>query len=391
MSYKKLEKDLEKKIKVVAVNDRPITPTNLYAPQIKPRAEFRQLPKKNTPKLNPVKRGLTTAFSTLSTMGDTTLRAGEGLLDLTLGNALVLGSKPIDMLTGTNLSKKASDLVKTDWVGKLTSQNEYIQDFRYSNPVTNTVDQLASTLTNALIQTQVGIVPMALSYGGQKMQEKLNEGSSYGKAVASGAGTIAAQVIADKAIGGLVKDKTLANKTFFSPFLSNLLKNGGDDAVKATAKETVKKLFKGAGNTLIISGKEWSEETLENVLDKAIDNAIYGTNENILPSVEEFLETGKISALTTILLGAGTDYTNRNYANKIKQDIDTIRSSDKYINGDAETKANLDNYIDNMIKDYHDRFNESEIKNKDENITKDEINKQSNKNLGNAISLSSST
>lgn len=389
MSYKKLEKDLEKKIKVVAVNDRPITPTNLYAPQIKPRAEFRQLPKKNTPKLNPVQRGLTTAFSTLSTMGDTTLRAGEGLLDLTLGNALVLGSKPIDMLTGTNLSKKASDLVKTDWVGKLTSQNEYIQDFRYSNPVTNTVDQLASTLTNAALQYNLGILPMAAAYGGQKMQEKLNEGSSYGKAVASGAGTIAAQVLADKAIGGVIKDKTLANKTFFSPFLSNLLKNGGDDAVKATAKETVKKLFKGAGNTLIISGKEWSEETLENVLDKAIDNAIYGTNENILPSVEEFLETGKISALTTILLGAGTDYTNRNYANKIKQDIDTIRSSDKYINGDAETKANLDNYIDNMIKDYHNRFNESEIKK--DNVNKDEINKQTNKNLGDAISLSSST
>ena len=391
MSYKKLEKDLEKKIKVVAVNDRPITPTNLYAPQIKPRAEFRQLPKKNTPKLNPVQRGLTTAFSTLSTIGDTTLRAGEGILDTTLGTALVLGSKPIDMLTGTNLSKKASDLVKTDWVGKLTSQNEYIQDFRYSNPVTNTVDQVASTLTNAALQYKLGILKMAAAYGGQKMQEKLNEGSSYGKAVASGAGTIAAQVLADKAIGGVIKDKTLANKTFFSPFLSNLLKNGGDDAVKATAKETVKKLFKGAGNTLIISGKEWSEETLENVLDKAIDNAIYGTNENILPSVEEFLETGKISALTTILLGAGTDYTNRNYANKIKQDIDTIRSSDKYINGDAETKANLDNEIDSMIKNYHERFNESEIKNKDENITKDEINKQSNKNLGKAISLSSST
>ena len=389
MSYKKLEKDLEKKIKVVAVNDRPITPTNLYAPQIKPRAEFRQLPKKNTPKLNAFDRSLATIHSTLSTMGDTTLRAGEGLLDATLGNALVLGSKPIDMLTGTNLSKKASDLVKTDWAGKLTSQNEFIQDFRYSNPVTNTVDQLASTLTNALIQSRVGILPMAAAYGGQKMQEKLNEGSSYGKAVASGAGNMAAQVLADKAIGGLVKDKTVAKKTFFSPFLSNLLKNGGDDAVKATAKETVKKLFKGAGNTLIISGKEWSEETLENVLDKAIDNAIYGTNENILPSVEEFLETGKISALTTILLGAGTDYTNRNYANKIKQDIDTIRSSDKYINGDAETKANLDNYIDNMIKDYHDRFNESEIKK--DNVNKDEINKQTNKNLGNAISLSSST
>ena len=389
MSYKKLEKDLEKKLKVVAVNGKPITPTSVSAPQIKPRAEFRQLPKKNTPKLNAFDRSLATVHSTLSTMGDTTLRAGEGLLDLTLGNALVLGSKPIDMLTGTNLSKKASDLVKTDWVGKLTSQNEYIQDFRYSNPVTNTVDQLASTITNALMQTQVGILPMALSYGGQKMQDKLNEGSSYGKAVASGAGTIAAQVLADKAIGGLVKDKTVAKKTFFSPFLSNLLKNGGDDAVKATAKETVKKLFKGAGNTLIISGKEWSEETLENVLDKAIDNAIYGTNENILPSVEEFLETGKISALTTIILGASTDYTNRNYANKIKQDIDTIRSSDKYINGDAETKANLDNYIDNMIKDYHDRFNESEIKN--DNLNKDEINKQSNKNLGDAISLSSST
>ena len=389
MSYKKLEKDLEKKLKVIAVNGKPITPTSVSAPQIKPRAEFRQLPKKNTPKLNPVTRGLTTAYSTLSGIGETTLRAGEGFLDATLGNALVLGSKPIDMLTGTNLSKKASDLVKTDWVGKLTSQNEYIQDFRYSNPVTNTVDQLASTLTNALMQTQVGIVPMALSYGGQKMQDKLNEGSSYGKAVASGAGNMAAQVLADKAIGGLVKDKTVAKKTFFSPFLSNLLKNGGDDAVKATAKETVKKLFKGAGNTLIISGKEWSEETLENVLDKAIDNAIYGTNENILPSVEEFLETGKISALTTILLGAGTDYVNRNYANKIKQDIDTIRSSDKYINGDAETKANLNNYIDNMIKDYHDRFNESEIKK--DNVNKDEINKQSNKNLGKAISLSSST
>ena len=391
MSYKKLEKDLEKKLKVVAVNGKPVTPTSVSAPQIKPRAEFRQLPKKNTPKLNPVTRGLTTAYSTLSGIGETTLRAGEGFLDATLGNALVFGSKPIDMLIGTNLSTKASDLVKTDWVGKLTSQNEYVQDFRYSNPVTNTVDQLASTLTNALIQSRVGILPMAAAYGGQKMQEKLNEGSSYGKAVASGAGNMAAQVLADKAIGGLVKDKTVAKKTFFSPFLSNLLKNGGDDAVKATAKETVKKLFKGAGNTLIISGKEWSEETLENVLDKAIDNAIYGTNENILPSVEEFLETGKISALTTILLGAGTDYTNRNYANKIKQDIDTIRSSDKYINGDAETKANLDNYIDNMIKDYHDRFNESEIKNKDENITKDEINKQTNKNLGNAISLSSST
>ena len=389
MSYKKLEKDLEKKIKVVAVNDRPITPTNLYAPQIKPRAEFRQLPKKNTPKLNPVQRGLTTAYSTLSTIGDTTLRAGEGFLDATLGNALVLGSKPIDMLTGTNLSKKASDLVKTDWVGKLTSQNEYIQDFRYSNPVTNTVDQVASTLTNAALQYKLGILKMAAAYGGQKMQEKLNEGSSYGKAVASGAGTIAAQVIADKAIGGVIKDKTLANKTFFSPFLSNLLKNGGDDAVKATAKETVKKLFKGAGNTLIISGKEWSEETLENALDKAIDNAIYGTNENILPSVEEFLETGKISALTTILLGAGTDYTNRNYANKIKQDIDTIRSSDAYINGDADTKANLDNEIDSMIKNYHDRFNESEIKK--DNVNKDEINKQTNKNLGDAISLSSST
>ena len=389
MSYKKLEKDLEKKIKVVAVNDRPITPTNLYAPQIKPRAEFRQLPKKNTPKLNPIQRGLTTVFSPLSIMGDTTLRAGEGLLDLTLGNALILGSKPIDKIAGTNLSKKARDLVETDWVGKLTSQNEYIQDFRYSNPVTNTVDQLSSTLTNALIQSQVGIVPMALSYGGQKMQDKLNEGSSYGKAVASGAGNIAAQVLADKAIGGLVKDKTVAKKTFFSPFLSNLLKNGGDDAVKATAKETVKKLFKGAGNTLIISGKEWSEETLENVLDKAIDNAIYGTNENVLPSVEEFLETGKISALTTILLGAGTDYANRNYANKIKQDIDTIRSSDTYINGDAETRANLDAEIDNMIKDYHDRFNESEIKK--DNVNKDEINKQTNKNLGNAVSLSSST
>ena len=389
MSYKKLEKDLEKKIKVVAVNDRPITPTNLYAPQIKPRAEFRQLPKKNTPKLNPVQRGLTTAYSTLSGIGETTLRAGEGFLDATLGNALVLGSKPIDMLTGTNLSKKASNLVKTDWVGKLTSQNEYIQDFRYSNPVTNTVDQVASTLTNAALQYKLGILKMAAAYGGQKMQEKLNEGSSYGKAVASGAGTIAAQVLADKAIGGVIKDKTLANKTFFSPFLSNLLKNGGDDAVKATAKETVKKLFKGAGNTLIISGKEWSEETLENVLDKAIDNAIYGTNENILPSVEEFLETGKISALTTILLGAGTDYVNRNYANKIKQDIDTIRSSDAYINGDADTRANLDNEIDNMIKDYHDRFNESEIKK--DNVNKDEINKQTNKNLGDAISLSSST
>ena len=389
MSYKKLEKDLEKKLKVVAVNGKPVTPTSVSAPQIKPRAEFRQLPKKNTPKLNAFDRSLATIHSTLSTMGDTTLRAGEGLLDATLGNALVLGSKPIDMLTGTNLSKKASDLVKTDWVGKLTSQNEYVQDFRYSNPVTNTVDQLASTLTNALIQSRVGILPMAAAYGGQKMQDKLNEGSSYGKAVASGAGNMAAQVLADKAIGGLVKDKTVAKKTFFSPFLSNLLKNGGDDAVKATAKETVKKLFKGAGNTLIISGKEWSEETLENVLDKAIDNAIYGTNENVLPSVEEFLETGKISALTTILLGASTDYTNRNYANKIKQDIDTIRSSDKYINGDAETKANLDNYIDNMIKDYHDRFNESEIKK--DNVNKDEINKQTNKNLGNAISLSSST
>ena len=389
MSYKKLEKDLEKKLKVVAVNGKPVTPTSVSAPQIKPRAEFRQLPKKNTPKLNPVTRGLTTAYSTLSGIGETTLRAGEGFLDATLGNALVFGSKPIDMLTGTNLSKKASDLVKTDWAGKLTSQNEFIQDFRYSNPVTNTVDQLASTLTNALIQSRVGILPMAAAYGGQKMQEKLNEGSSYGKAVASGAGNMAAQVLADKAIGGLVKDKTVAKKTFFSPFLSNLLKNGGDDAVKATAKETVKKLFKGAGNTLIISGKEWSEETLENVLDKAIDNAIYGTNENVLPSVEEFLETGKISALTTILLGAGTDYVNRNYANKIKQDIDTIRSSDKYINGDAETKANLDNYIDNMIKDYHDRFNESEIKK--DNVNKDEINKQTNKNLGNAISLSSST
>ena len=389
MSYKKLEKDLEKKLKVVAVNGKPITPTSVYAPQIKPRAEFRQLPKKNTPKINPVTRGLTTLFSPLSIMGDTTLRAGEGLLDLTLGNALILGSKPIDKIAGTNLSKKASDLVKTDWAGKLTSQNEYIQDFRYSNPVTNTVDQLASTLTNALIQSQVGILPMALSYGGQKTQEKLNEGSSYGRAVASGAGTIAAQVIADKAIGGLVKDKTVAKKTFFSPILSSLLKNGGDDAVKATAKETVKKLFKGAGNTLIISGKEWGEETLENVLDKAIDNAIYGTNENILPSVEEFLETGKISALTTILLGAGTDYTNRNYANKIKQDIDTIRSSDTYINGDADTRANLDAEIDNMIKDYHDRFNESEIKK--DNVNKDEINKQTNKNLGKAISLSSST
>ena len=389
MSYKKLEKDLEKKIKVVAVNDRPITPTNLYAPQIKPRAEFRQLPKKNTPKLNAFDRSLATVHSTLSTMGDTALRAGEGLFDATIGNKLILGTKYIDNIAGTNLSDKAIDLIKTDWVGKLTSQNEYVQDFRYSNPVTNTVDQLASTLTNALIQSRVGILPMAAAYGGQKMQEKLNEGSSYGKAVASGAGNMAAQVIADKAIGGLVKDKTLANKTFFSPFLSNLLKNGGDDAVKATAKETVKKLFKGAGNTLIISGKEWSEETLENVLDKAIDNAIYGTNENILPSVEEFLETGKISALTTILLGASTDYTNRNYANKIKQDIDTIRSSDKYINGDAETKANLDNYIDNMIKDYHNRFNESEIKK--DNVNKDEINKQTNKNLGNAISLSSST
>ena len=389
MSYKKLEKDLEKKIKVVAVNDRPITPTNLYAPQIKPRAEFRQLPKKNTPKLNPVQKSLATVHSSLSTIGDTALRAGEGLFDATIGNKLILGTKYIDDIAGTNLSDEAIKLIKTDWAGKLTSQNEYIQDFRYSNPVTNTVDQLASTITNAIIQSQVGIVPMALSYGGQKMQEKLNEGSSYGKAVASGAGTIAVQVLADKAIGGLVKDKTVAKKTFFSPFLSNLLKNGGDDAVKATAKETVKKLFKGTGNTLIISGKEWSEETLENVLDKAIDNAIYGTNEDVLPSVEEFLETGKISALTTILLGAGTDYANRNYANKIKQDIDTIRSSDKYINGDAETKANLDNYIDNMIKDYHDRFNESEIKK--DNVNEDEINKQTNKNLGNAISLSSST
>lgn len=389
MSYKKLEKDLEKKLKVVAVNGKPITPTSVSAPQIKPRAEFRQLPKKNIPKLNPVQKSLATVHSTLSTIGDTALRAGEGLFDATIGNKLILGTKYIDNIAGTNLSDEAIDLVKTDWVGKLTSQNEMIKQQRYDNVVTNTVDQLASTLTNALIQSQVGILPMALSYGGQKMQDKLNEGSTYGKAVASGAGTIAAQVIADKAIGGLVKDKTIANKTFFSPFLSNLLKNGGDDAVKATAKENVKKLFKGAGNTLIISGKEWGEETLENVLDKAIDNAIYGTNENILPSVDEFLQTGKISALTTILLGAGTDYTNRNYANKIKQDIDTIRSSDKYINGDAETKANLDNYIDNMIKDYHDRFNESEIKK--DNVNKDEINKQTNKNPGKAISLSSST
>lgn len=361
------------------------------------RTNNKKLPSKNTPKLNAFDRSLATVHSTLSTIGDTTLRAGEGLLDLTLGNALVLGSKPIDEIAGTNLSKKARDLVKTDWVGKLTSQNEYIQDFRYSNPVTNTVDQLASTLTNALIQSQVGIVPMALSYGGQKMQEKLNEGSSYGKAVASGAGTIAAQVLADKAIGGVIKDKTLAKKTFFSPFLSNMLKNGGDDAVKATGKEMVKKAFKGLGNTLMVSGKEWTEEAAEDILDKAIDNAIYGTNENIIPSVEEFLETGKISALTTIILGAGTDYTNRNYANKIKQDIDSIRSSDAYINGDADTRANLDAEIDNMIKDYQERFNESEIKKKDENVNKDEIhnkdeiNKQTNKNLGNAINLSSST
>lgn len=391
MSYKKLEKDLEKKIKVVAVNDRPITPTNLYAPQIKPRAEFRQLPKKNTPKLNAFDRSLATVHSTLSTIGDTALRAGEGLFDATIGNKLILGTKYIDNIAGTNLSDEAIDLIKTDWVGKLTSQNEYVKDFRYSNPVTNTVDQLASTLTNALIQSQVGIVPMALSYGGQKMQEKLNEGSSYGKAVASGAGTIAAQVLADKAIGGVIKDKTLAKKTMFSPILSSLLKNGGDDAVKATGKEMVKKAFKGLGNTLMVSGKEWTEEAAEDILDKAIDNAIYGTNENILPSVEEFLETGKISALTTIILGAGTDYTNRNYANKIKQDIDSIRSSDAYINGDADTRANLDAEIDNMIKDYQDRFNESEIKKKDENVNKDKINKQTNKNLGNAINLSSST
>ena len=167
MSYKKLEKDLEKKIKVVAVNDRPITPTNLYAPQIKPRAEFRQLPKKNTPKLNPVQKSLATVHSTLSTIGDTALRAGEGLFDATIGNKLILGTKYIDDIAGTNLSDEAIKLIKTDWAGKLTSQNEFIQDFRYSNPVTNTVDQLTSTLTNALIQSKVGILPMALSYGGQ--------------------------------------------------------------------------------------------------------------------------------------------------------------------------------------------------------------------------------
>lgn len=393
MSYKKLEEDLKKKIKVVAVDGKRITPTNVYAPQIKPRVEFTpKASSKNLPKLNPLQRGLATGISTLGTIGNTTLKAGEGLLDFTLGNALVYGSKPIDLIAGTNLSDKARELVKTDFVNKLASQNEYLQDFRYSNPVTNTVDELLPVITDALIQSKIGIVPMSLSYGGQKMQEKLNEGSSYGKAVLSGVGTIGAQLAADTLIGGVVKDKTVAKKTLLSPFLVNLLKEGGDDAVKATGKEMVKKAFKGIGNTIMVAGKEWGEESVENVIDNVIDNVIYGKNEKVTPSLEEFLQTGKISALTTIILGAGTDFANRNYANNIKQNIDKIRSSDEYINGDANTRAALDTKINKMIESYQERFNESEggIDN-DKNKTKEDINKQSNKNVGNEINLESST
>ena len=365
MSYKKLEKNLEKKIKVVAVNGKPINPTSVSAPQLGHLPQHRRLPSRNTPQLNPFLRSFATIHSGVSKIGEVALNSLEGVLDPTVGSLMIGGAKVIDKVAGTNLDDKASELVKTDWVNKLVSQDSFIEQQRYSNPITNTVNELTPVLTDIALQYLFGPAKMALSHGGQKLEQKLNEGSSYGKAVASGVGTMGTFYLSDKIMGGIIKGKNIDNRTFASPILASIFKNGGDDAVKATGKQMLKNVLKGTGNQIVVAGKEWGEETLEHVLETAIDNAIYGEDESLLPSVEEFLQTGKISALTTIILGAGSDYVNRNYANKIKQDIDTIRSSDEYINGDANTKAALDTEIDNMIKDYQSRFNENEVNKKD--------------------------
>ena len=408
MSYKKFEKDLEKKLKVVAVNGKAITPTSVHAPEVGHVTQHRRLPRrlpKNVPELGVLERSIATITSPFIELSRGALDIGEGLLDETLGNILIGGSKAIDKIAGTELSDDAEKLVAKKFIDDYFDKMTLLKDrYRYDNAVTNTVDEVGNVLGNVAAQYILGLPGAAIGYGGQKLEDKLNEGSSYGKAVASSVGTIGAQIAADKILGGVIKGKNIDNRTFASPVLASLFKNGGDDAVKATGKQMLKNVLKGTKNQIVVAGKEWGEETLENVLDTLIDNVIYGENEALLPSLEEFLQTGKISALTTIILGAGGDYVNRNYANKIKQDIDTIRSSDEYINGDADTRAALDTEINNMIKDYQSRFNESEVNEdvvkKDKTTKKGDtkkgdtkqgdIDEQVSTNLGDEISLSSS-
>ena len=397
MSYKKFEKDLEKKLKVVAVNGKPIKPTSVHAPEIGHVTQHRRLPRrlpKNVPELGVLERSIATITSPFIELSRGALDIGEGLLDETLGNILIGGSKAVDKIAGTDLSDDAEKLVAKKFVDDYFDSMTLLKDrYRYDNAVTNTVDEVGNVLGNVAAQYILGLPGAAIGYGGQKLEDKLNEGSSYGKAVASSVGTIGAQIAADKILGGVIKGKNIDNRTFASPVLASLFKNGGDDAVKATGKQMLKNVLKGTKNQIVVAGKEWGEETLENVLDTLIDNVIYGENEALLPSLEEFLQTGKISALTTIILGAGGDYVNRNYANKIKQDIDTIRSSDEYINGDADTKAALDTEINNMIKDYQLRFNENEVNEGDtkkDNIYKQTNEKLSSEKLGDELNLSSS-
>ena len=403
MSYKKFEKDLEKKLKVVAINGKAVKPTSVNAPELGHLTQHTRLPRrlpKNVPELGAGWRIGSTILSPFVEAGRAIGNAGEGALDWTLGNILIGGSKTIDKIAGTELSDKAKKLVAKEFVNDYLDEASLLtKRYRYDNAVTNTIDELAGVVGDILVQSKVGAVKMAGSYAGQKLQEKLNEGSDYGKAVASGIGTMGTFYASDAILGGIIKDKTIANRTFASPVLASLFKNGGDDAVKATGKQMLKNVLKGTKNQIVVAGKEWGEETLEHVLETAIDNAIYGEDESLLPSVEEFLQTGKISALTTIILGAGGDYVNRNYANKIKQDIDTIRSSDEYINGDADTRAALDTEINNMIKDYQSRFNESEVNEdavkkdkttKKGDTKKGDIDERVSTNLGDEISLSSS-
>ena len=408
MSYKKFEKDLEKKLKVVAVNGKSVKPTSVNAPELGHLTQHRRLPRrlpKNVPELGPVERTIATITSPFIELSRGALDIGEGLLDETLGNILIGGSKAVDKIAGTDLSDNAEKLVAKKFIDVYFDNMTILKDrYRYDNAVTNTVDEVGNVLGNVAAQYILGLPGAAIGYGGQKLEDKLNEGSSYGKAVASSVGTIGAQIAADKILGGVIKGKNIDNRTFASPVLASLFKNGGDDAVKATGKQMLKNVLKGTKNQIVVAGKEWGEETLENVLDTLIDNVIYGENEALLPSLEEFLQTGKISALTTIILGAGGDYVNRNYANKIKQDIDTIRSSDEYINGDADTRAALDTEINNMIKDYQSRFNESEVNEdvvkegktakkgdtKKDNIYKQTSEKLSSEKLGGELNLSSS-
>lgn len=328
---------------------------------------------KGTERANKINNG-----TSLQKIGNTALFLGQGLVEgaiSSLGNINASAKN----ISGINDDYNEINAIKeySNSYGKTTQQvnNKLIQ---LGGNVSNTIGNMLPQMAMNIVAPGSGISTAGVSSGASSYIETLNENQdnkNRAKATAILKGTLTAGI--EKLVGGV----NFAGKGT----LDNLAKN----EIKKVKNELAQKLLSKAYEI----GGEVAEENIENLAGYVVDKAINNKNISLEEAINDFAETTKNTAVTTLLLNALRLGGNTYKDIKMDESIEKIDKADLTYGKKEAMKEIVKEYNNPKLADYllsrektdNNSINNNNLNDKQKLTEISEKYNLSEKNVGNLI------